>query len=178
MKFIKILLFTVFFSNLNAQHLTITTSGETGTSGTNWSIIGNTLTIASTGSANIHPSVITNHLTNTGDLTVVLPHNGTNVRDLYINSAIAYSGSSARTLTFNITNDIIFASNMGISATNASLNIVLRTALSLSNIDHGRIALNQVTISTNGGHLWMGGWFRDSILEWSYCWQFYGTYLE
>jgi hypothetical protein len=55
-----------------AQHLSISNSGQTGTSGTNWSITGNTLNVAASGSANIHPDVITNHLTNVGDLTVVL----------------------------------------------------------------------------------------------------------
>jgi hypothetical protein len=154
--FTNLLLFVGHFW-IQSQHLTISTSGQTGTSGTNWSITGNTLNIASSGSAHINTSVITNHLTNIGDLTIVLPHNGVNSRDLYINNSITYTGSSARTLTFNITNDIIFASNMGISSSNASLNLVFRTALTLTNIDHGRIALNQSTINTNGGHLWMGG---------------------
>ena len=154
----SVLVLAVLFSfyTLNAQHLTISTSGEA-SPGTNWSITGNTLNVAASGSANIHPSVIINHLTNTGDLTIVLPHNAINSRDLYLNNTIAYTGSIARTLTFNITNDIIFASNVGITSSNASLNLVFRTALSTSNIDHGRIALNQSTIQTNGGNLWMGG---------------------
>jgi hypothetical protein len=154
--FTNLLLFVGHFW-IQSQHLTISNSGQTGTSGTNWSITGNTLNIASSGSAHINTSVITNHLTNIGDLTIVLPHNGVNSRDLYLNNSITYTGSSARTLTFNITNDIIFASNMGISSSNASLNLVFRTALTLTNIDHGRIALNQSTLNTNGGHLWMGG---------------------
>ena len=149
--------FTILFANLYSQHLTISNSGQTGTSGTNWSITGNTLNVGASGSAHINTSVITNHLTNTGDLTIILPHNGVNSRDLYLNNSITYTGSSARTLTFNITNDIIFASNVGISSSNSSLNLVFRTALTLTNIDHGRIALNQSTINTNGGHLWMGG---------------------
>jgi hypothetical protein len=163
-QFIIFVLFFVSFS-IKAQHLTISSSGQTGTSGTNWSISGNTLNIASSGSAHINTSVITNHLNNTGDLTIILPHNGVNVRDLYINNSITYTGSTARTLTFNITNDIIFASNVGISSTNASLNLVFRTALTLTNIDHGRIALNQSTLNTNGGHIWMGG--GSGITTWN-----------
>jgi hypothetical protein len=142
---------------IQSQHLTISSSGQTGTSGTNWSITGNTLTVAASGSAQVNPSVITNHLNNTGDLTIVLPHNGTDVRDLYLNNSITYTGSNSRTLTFNIANDIIFASSTSISSSNSSLNIVMRTALSTSNIDHGRVHLNGTTINTNGGHLWIGG---------------------
>lgn len=169
--------FTILFANLYSQHLTISNSGDVGpSSGTNWSISGNTLNVASSGSAHINTSVITNHLTNIGDLTIVLPHNGVNSRDLYLNNSITYTGSSARTLTFNITNDIIFASNVGISSSNASLNLVFRTALTLTNIDHGRIALNQSTLNTNGGHIYMyGRRFWNHYLEWTYRWKFDGT---
>ena len=45
---------------LVAQTLTISSSGDTGTSGTNWSISDNTLTV--TGTASITASVITDHL--------------------------------------------------------------------------------------------------------------------
>ena len=62
--------FLFFFSGLviaafsvNAQNLTISSTGETGTSGTNWSVSGtNPVTITATGSANINPSVIQNYL--------------------------------------------------------------------------------------------------------------------
>ena len=145
----------------HAQHLTISTSGQTGTSGTNWSISGNILNIAASGSANIHPNVITNHLTNVGDLTVLLPWQMSVNRITYINNSITYSGNNTRTLTFNSANDIYFASSVSISSTNSSLNLVFRTALnnttpSLSP-DNGLIQMNNVSINTNGGHLWMGG---------------------
>jgi hypothetical protein len=158
MKHVSLLVVLIFVSIQGfAQHLTISTSGETGTSGTNWSIVGNTLTIASSGSAGIHPSVITNHLLNIGDLTINLPWQSGVARTTYINNTIAYTGSSNRTLTFNSANDIIFASSVSISSTNSSLNLVFRTALNISSPDNGLIQMNNISIITNGGHLWMGG---------------------
>jgi len=140
-----------------AQHLSISNSGQTGTSGTNWSITGNTLNVAASGSANIHPDVITNHLTNVGDLTVVLPWQSLVVRSLNLISSITYTGFSNRTLTFNCANNLIVGSTIGITSTNASLNLVLRTALSASSPSNGWIQLNGVNINTNGGHFWAGG---------------------
>ena len=63
------LLCLLSISTSYGQELTITSSGNTGTSGTNWSISGNTLTV--TGTASIQASVIVSHLTNTGPLTIV-----------------------------------------------------------------------------------------------------------
>ena len=63
------LLCLLSISTSYGQVLTITSSGNTGTSGTNWSISGNTLTV--TGTASIQASVIENHLTFTGPLTIV-----------------------------------------------------------------------------------------------------------
>ena len=158
-QFFSVCVFILLFVTSGfSQHLTISSSGETGTSGTNWSITGNILTVSNSNvSAHIHPSVITNHLTNVGDLTIVLPWVSGVSRDLYINSSIVYTGSTSRTLTFNIVNDIIAASSISISSSNSSLNLVLRTAMSSSNTDHGRIQLNGTTIATNGGHFWAGG---------------------
>lgn len=62
-----IILFVLLFGNvLYSQNLTLSTTGETGTSGTNWSITGTTLSVSGTASVNV--SVITNHLANVGDL--------------------------------------------------------------------------------------------------------------
>ena len=60
-KFLALVL-CAFNSMLNAQNLTISSTGETGTSGTNWSISGNTLTVS--GTADINTSVIEGHLSN------------------------------------------------------------------------------------------------------------------
>jgi hypothetical protein len=140
-----------------SQDLSISTSGQTGTSGTNWSISGNTLTVGATGSANIHPSVITNHLTNTGNLTIVLPPQSSQSRDIIISNNIAYTGSTARTLTFNSANSISVASGVNITSSTTSLNLVLRASMGSSSPDHGRIILDGVTISTKGGAFWAGG---------------------
>jgi hypothetical protein len=71
LKFILVLVFVLFGAGcfkFSAQNLTISSSGQTGTSGTNWSISSNTLTV--TGTANIRASVIVNALAN-GNLSVV-----------------------------------------------------------------------------------------------------------
>jgi hypothetical protein len=71
LKFILVLVFVLFgagYFKFSAQNLTISSSGQTGTSGTNWSITSNTLTV--TGTANIRASVIVNALAN-GNLSVV-----------------------------------------------------------------------------------------------------------
>jgi autotransporter-associated beta strand protein len=51
-----------------AQTLTVSSTGQTGISGTNWSITGSTLTV--TGTAEIHVSVVTTHLA-VGSLSIV-----------------------------------------------------------------------------------------------------------
>lgn len=143
----------------NSQHLTISTGGQTGTSGTNWSITGNTLTVANgAASANIHPSVITNHLTNTGNLTVVLPAFSGTERNCNINADIIYTGGTARTLTFSISNNILLASGVSITSTASAMNLVLNAGTQTSTApDYGYFRLDGVTVNTNGGHLWVGG---------------------
>jgi hypothetical protein len=152
-----VVFFSLFVTSGFAQHLTISTTGQTGTSGTNWSINGNNLNVAASGSANIHPSVITNHLSNVGDLIVNLPWQNLTARDINISASISYVGSSNRTLTINGANDMVFANATGITSSTARLNLVLRTALNSAAPDHGYIQLNGVTIQTNGGHFWAGG---------------------
>ena len=157
MKIIKVVLFFLFSTIASAQHLTISNSGETGTSGINWSITGNELSIGSSGSASINTSVITNHLATTGNLTINLPGQLNVARNIYINNTIAYSGSSARTLTFQSGNDIVFANTVGITSATASLNIVLRSATTTGTPDNGSVKMDGINIVTKGGHLWVGG---------------------
>ncbi|MCF8416089.1 MAG: hypothetical protein K9G40_07580, partial [Crocinitomicaceae bacterium] len=143
----------------SAQHLTISSSGETGTIGTNWSIIGTVLYVGSSGSASINTSVISNHLQNTGDLTINLPWQSGVARHTYINNTIAYLGSNARTLTIQSANHIIFTNTSGITSSTASLNVVLRSAtgLSLGAPDNGLVKMDGINIDTKGGHFWVGG---------------------
>ena len=151
------LLFALSFSShFLAQHLTISTAGQEGTSGTNWQIVGNVLNVGATGSASIHPSVITNHLLNTGNLTINLPWlNGTS-RNIAINNTIAYTGSTARSLIINCPNSIVFANATGITSSASSLNVVLRTATGQST-SSALIKMDYININTNGGHFWAGG---------------------
>ncbi len=161
MKISKVVLFFLFSTIASAQNLTISSSGQTGTSGTNWSISGNTLNVAASGSANIHPNVISNHLNSVGNLTVVLPFQSGVARQCSIDGTITYTGSATRTLTFSIGNDIFMTSaNQSVTATGSgALNVVLRAAYSGGvSPDNGRISIRQNnTINTNGGHLWIGG---------------------
>ncbi len=158
----KIVFFFVVFFNFSvglfAQNLTISTSGESGTSGTNWSISGNVLQIASSGTATIHPSVITNHLTNTGNLTVDLPYVNV-LRNININDNILYTGATNRTLTFKSATDIVIANGISITSSSASMNLVLRAAVNIG--QRGTITLNAPVINTNGGHFWAGGGNTD-----------------
>ena len=163
----------------SAQNLTISTSGETGTTGTNWSITGNVLNIGNSGSASINTSVISNHLSNTGDLTINLPWQSGVGRNININNTIAYSGSIARTLTFNIANDIVFANATGITSVTARLNVVLRSATTLGSPDNGLVKMDGINIDTKGGHLWVGG--GSSTTTWnglSVGGSFARTYLD
>jgi hypothetical protein len=150
---------------INAQNLTISNAGETGTSGTNWSIVGNELLVSSLNSnASVHPSVIENHLLNNGDLIITLPWiDGIN-RNIVISNSISYGGANQRSLTFKSANAIIISSSTSISATSASLNLVFRAGMNTAstNPESGKIQFNSATISTNGGHVWIGGGQTDT----------------
>jgi autotransporter-associated beta strand protein len=155
-RIIFITLFIFFSTSVFGQTLTISSGGETGTSGTNWSISGNVLNVAASGTATVHPSVITNHLNNIGDLTVVLPPQANVNRDILINSNISYTGSIPRSLLINSANNILLANGIGITSSTAALNLVLRAAMG-ANPDNGLVNLDGTTIATKGGHFWVGG---------------------
>jgi hypothetical protein len=155
--FLSIVLLLFFANTLSAQHLTISSTGQTGSIGTNWSILNNVLYIGNSGSASINTSVITNHLATTGDLTITLPGEPNVARNIYINNTIAYLGSNARTLTFQSGNDIVFANAVGIISATANLNIVLRAATTTGSPDNGSVTMNGINLDTKGGHIWVGG---------------------
>jgi len=157
-----------------AQNVTISSSGETGTTGTNWSISGNVLSV--TGTASVNASVITNHLTTVGDLEI-LANSAMTSQQINIDAAIDYSGSTARTLTFVARNDVKV--NQAITASNSTLHIFVKAgdnidvASSVSMASNGgnivfwantdgnnlgNIAVQPTTsIVSNGGGIWMGG---------------------
>lgn len=149
--FVIVLLFST--GVLQSQTLSIASSGQTGTSGTNWSISGNTLTV--TGTASIQASVIEGHLAGGNDLLVTVPGNMT------INEAISFTGSSAQTLTFNTRNEMVI--NQAISATNGSLSLVLASNYAYNS---GGVDIN-ANITTNGGHLVIGGGYNSTATSWN-----------
>ena len=159
MKISKALLIILFSTIATAQHLTISSSGETVAPGTNWSITGNVLNVvaAVNASAHINTSVIVNHLQNTGDLTINLPWQSNNMRKTLINNIIAYTGTTGRTLTINSPNNIEFANTTGITSSTARLNVVLRTGFGGSTTNSSLIKMDGITIDTNSGHFWAGG---------------------
>ena len=169
-------IFTLCLINqsVNAQDLTISTTGQTGTSGTNWSISGNVLTV--TGTASVNVSVITNHLETIGNLEVIA-NSAVSVQHIFIEGAINFTGNVSRTLTFVARNDVKI--NNSISATNTSLHVIAKAGDNIdvsstfsitsnggnivlwANTDGnnlGNIAVQPTSsIVSNGGGIWMGG---------------------
>jgi autotransporter-associated beta strand protein len=155
---LRLLIFISLAFASQAQHLTISNTGETGTSGTNWSISGNVLQVSGSNvSANVHPSVIVNHLTNTGDLAINIPNINGVFRNIIINNAIAYTGNTNRTLVIKAQNHITMNTGGNITSTNAALNVILRSANASGIYVEGYLHMTGVTINTNGGHLWIAG---------------------
>lgn len=139
-----------------AQNLTISTAGDTGTSGTGWSLTGTTLTVTAT--ANVHPNVITAALV-TGDLKIA--HTIID-GDIHINdNLVAPALNAARTITFKTNGSIHLATSVSIDATQNSntnpLNIVFWSD-SDGDVNGGDIIINaNSSVKTNGGGVWMGG---------------------
>ena len=156
-KFIKVLKQKLFFFNIvflpilgYGQTLTISASGQTGTSGTNWSISGNTLT--ATGVANVNSSVIESAL-NTGDLLVTA---GT----IDINNDITKNSGSDATLTLKAEH-AVYSNETSISSTSNKLNVLFWVES-----DGGESVGAYVgSINTNGGHIWVGG--GDGTMIWN-----------
>ncbi len=138
-----LLLFTGFSSQLHAQTLIISSIGETGTSGTNWSTSGSSpVIIQATGDANINVSVIAGYLNDGISVTVV---SGTDIR---LSDAVNKSGGSAATLLFNAGRDIFVQSSITCSSNTLSLDFNADT--DVDNI--GAITISS-TLTTNGGVL-------------------------
>lgn len=96
--FIPLFMFVFFSSSVFGQTLTISSSGQTGTSGTNWSITGSTLTV--TGSANIDASVIVGLLSSN---SLSIQGNSTSFA-VNVSQAIT-SGASGNGLTIGAANN-------------------------------------------------------------------------
>ena len=150
-KLLRYYLFLLFFISthfVQSQNLTISTTGQTGTSGTNWSIAGNTLT--ATGTADINASVINNHLAtnvltvSAGSVTFNANISSTTANSLSILSNTFITNSSATTITTN-GGSILFASNVDDATDGESTT-------------NGYIQLRYgITINTSGGNITFGG---------------------
>jgi gliding motility-associated-like protein len=153
---IALSLFCLSVTGAQAQNLTISTSGNTGAFGTGWSLTGTTLTV--TGTANVHPDVITAALA-AGDLKI---ENTTLNGDININNNIITPVLNAvRTITFNANGSIHLATNATIDATQNSntnpLNIVFWSDFD-GDVNGGNVVVNaNSSIKTNGGGIWLGG---------------------
>ena len=155
-KTISLTLMLIVSGGAFGQDLTISSSGQTGTSGTNWSISGNTLTVS--GTANVNASVIENHLNGGNDL-----HVDVSTGSVTCLQNIAYTGATTQTLTVNTKRTQTW--NGTVSATGSgALNLVLG---SNNNGNSGPININQ-NISTNGGHFFIaGGWTSSGTTTWN-----------
>jgi hypothetical protein len=161
------LLFTILLLfigpfGIQSQNLTISSSGETGTSGTNWSISGsNPVIITATGTANVNTSVVMGYL-NSGTSVIVecLTNNGSVL--LGSSSAIVKNAGGDATLTFKAAHQAIVSSS--ITSSSSKLNIVLWSDFNNNNLAGVAIAS---AINTNGGHFWAGG---SSSAAGSYSW--------
>lgn len=151
----------LFSVGLNAAQVHFTSGGQTGTSGTNWSISGNVLTVS--GAATINVSVITNHLVNTGDLLVYYPGSAA---DIYVDNAITYFGPNNRTLTLRA-GAAVRIENTIESTGPSSLNLVVSVNDNSNASSLNWIAAFHADVTTNGGHIYVGGeWSSIGTTTW------------
>ena len=153
-----------------AQNLTVSTSGQTGTSGTNWSINGNTLSV--TGTASIKSSVIQDHLSNIGPLEII---GNTGNFSVTVNEVITVSSSGNELVIGSNGNSGFIAINQNInthgnltvhagniymysdlSVTSTSASILLKTHENIvgPNATDGFVYLGpNADLTTNGGNI-------------------------
>jgi autotransporter-associated beta strand protein len=130
--------------------LTVVSNGQTGTTGTNWSIVGNELIV--TGPASIQASVIETALSN-GDLLIKGSPEPLNIT---ISQAINYSGASLRNLTLgNNSNTGIISLNANLSC-NSNIRFNGSTFSSFGNIVTTAGSVITINISTNPTNSYSG----------------------
>lgn len=162
MKYIKLLCVSALLSSIShAQTLNITSTGDVGpTTGTNWSISGNTLTV--TGTANIAGSVLTNHLTNQGSLSVV---GNTTSFTINVNEALSVAtgvnginlGSSGNSSDVTINSPITITGSITVYGGTVWLNgnIISSTSSDVAIYATNNVNTNSanVTIQSSGGNI-------------------------
>lgn len=150
-----LLLSAILFSTfIHGQSLYLSSGGQTGTSGTNWTTSGtNPVTINASGSANINTSVITGYL-NSGISVIV---NNSSVGTV-VNSDISKTGGASATLTIKDVGNVKVAAN--ISSVSNALDLILWADTDNSQggaVEDYMFVTAGVTISTNGGKIIMAG---------------------
>lgn len=142
-------LFFIWGDTVTAQNLTINNSGQTGTSGTNWSTSGtNPITITFSGTSNIHKSVIEGYLNSGIDVIISAVSGG---GDIVTNSTtISKTQGSDATLTLRARNNVFTSS---ITSTAGKLNVIIWVEYDGDQI----VGPSVGPITTNGGHIWIGG---------------------
>jgi hypothetical protein len=108
------ILFGAICFKLSAQTLTISSTGQTGVSGTNWNLVGNTLTVI--GTADINTSVIEGHLSNNslsiqGNSTLFAVNINQNISSTSAGNGLTI-GAVNNTGTISINNAISLAGSM------------------------------------------------------------------
>ena len=156
-------LFIAFFGTTsNAQTLSISSNGQTGTSGTNWSTTGsNPVIITATNTTDINTSVIEGYL-NQG-LSVEI-RNTASPGKIQIEAPITKSAGGDATLTIRANGRVFVWNSDHITSTSGKLNVVLWS--DYNNDGDGGVSLTG-NIITNGGHVWLGG---SSSNGGSYTW--------
>ena len=139
------------FLSVEAQTLTVSSAGETGVSGTNWTSTGvNPVTITANNTAAINTSVIEGYL-DAGTSVIVEMTNG----EIDITSSISKSSGGDATLTVKATDRVIFSSTAGISATVGELNLIFWS--DSDNDEEGGVYFENTNTTTNGGDFTVGG---------------------
>ena len=161
MKALITFLFLFLTSTFLAQTLTISSMGQTGTSGSNWSVSGtNPVTVTATGAADINTSVIEGYL-NLGNS--VFLETSSAVSLVQLTSSITKSSGSSVSFTIKSGGRILI--NQPVTATVGSLDVVLWSDWDNDNDDGGVSILG--SINTNNGHFWAGG---STTNNGSYTW--------
>jgi hypothetical protein len=104
------------------QYLEINTvGGQTGSSGTNWTLSdnGTVVTITTSGTAVIHPSVLENALNNGRQVVVDGSH-----QEFTIASDVAKTSGGAARLTLKAKQYIVLSSNVDITSTSGALDLI------------------------------------------------------
>jgi cytoskeletal protein CcmA (bactofilin family) len=157
----KIIAILFLFSSFSAAAQLNIVNGESTPSGSGWSISGNVLTV--TGNVSIDADVITQHLTNTGDLEVNVTSPAAAVT---ISEAITYAGATTRALTIragaglSVNADMTMKGSLTLVGTTIAMGTTGGTDLISST--NGQISLlatqhitntTATTITTQGGNV-------------------------